>query len=1201
MDRFSVLVLGCIFSIILFISLAVSVQQSDPLKQFNVTPDSIFLNWTNNYASNITITINETFNNITIEILNSTSGNENYTQSNLETACTNHTTSGYKLYVINSYGNYTNTIGPLNATNSTNVIIIDNLIYNHLVCKPGRYWVEKFTIRNSTQTNETVNITIFIDIPISSSNPNNANILTTGIGSFYGRLPINATTYHSFYFNSSLVPNATGIKINLTLSSSQDADLFLFDNSSTPVLKAKSINTTTTESLLYSYVPQNMMWEIRVYGNSTSEMSYNGNIIFTTLNVTNSSNSSQQVSSMNFGNMNASETKQINITLKNEGNLILSNVAESKELYFIKMFGGSGPNNFTLLVPNSSITSKVKASLNWTGSSNYSLRIYNQSDSLLVTSANKHFNANKTGVMQEEYNETTNIGSTAGLWKFEIFNSSANDADPYNITVYIYVSPSNWTVTNYTLMTINRTGNNNYAVDVQVNFTVQNISLDGSYEGYVQYLDNNGAGIKVPLSLNVRTPMLVVNNSLGSMTSTINENYGVNHTRSVNFLLNNTGYYNLSLTLTNSSGILTCFSGSCSGYFANLNYNQTTSINNYSSQVLNVNITYNTSMPVGIYEGWLFMNGSNYPTSSGSHPYETFNLTLRLNLTRDLDVRNFDIISIDGDKIVGNASVDENVTAKFKIYYTNGTEIEAGTALNTSNFTIWLTHKNMSSFRIPSTSGSLTLYNGTNPIYIDSTRTYSVNFNVPQNKPGGTYDVHAVANYTKSASAIYGGEAVNQTLIINNSAIYLSFMNSTPIYLDEITTSYYYVTATNYGTKPAMGSITFSNSTCQYAIFESTASSGMTNCSGTVSGGTWKEINVPNGTTCYFAWKITTYNVSTDRSCGPDVLKITYNESNLQNVTISNLYVYDDDGGGTTTTTVSSSENEGGVQDTTTITTTTTTTIPTVKYLNITSYPSVVSIAQGSNKTENVTVNNINNTLTQTVNLTVLFINSTWYSIYPSSGVTIANKTSYTYNITFMIPDNTTVKDYSGKFFAESSYGGVTQAFTLRVTPGTKLQSQISANLSSYKIEIQNIEKELNKTKNQNNTEAKNLFSQLKQKFSQASSYANQSDYRSAYDLLDDIESLLNQTKTALSLSGSKGFGLGINLGDLKGLSIWIIIAVVAIVAVVLGYLFWPTSGGFKPQKEYLPEVKKDDKKTTINEQLEKLKEKWRRAQESKK
>jgi hypothetical protein len=1080
--------------------------------------------------------------------------------------------------VINSTGNYTNTIGPIN--DSVDVTIKDNITLSYR-CKPGRYWVEKFTIRNTTLISETANITVFIDVPISASN--NADILTTGSGSFNGQLPINSTTYQSFYFNTSLVPSATGIKINLTgWLSTQDVDLFLLDNSSTPILKAKSINTTTTESLLYSYLPQEKMWEIRIYGNSTSNASYSGNIIFTTLNVTNTSYSSQQISSINFGNMNASETKQINITLKNEGNLNLSSVTESKELYISRMFGGSGPKNFTLLIPNSSIVSRIKVSLNWTGGSNYSFKIYNQNDSLLLTSANKRLNANKTGVMQEEYNETTNIGSTANLWKFGVFNSSANDTDSFNLTVYVHVSPSNWITTNYTTMTFNSTDNNNYTV--VVNFTVQNNSLDGSYEGYINYLDNNGVGIRIPISLNVRAPMLVVNNSLSSLISTINESYGINHTRSVNFFLNNTGYYNLSLTLTNSFGILTCFSGGCSGYFANLNYNQTTFINNYSSRVLNVNITYNSSMPVGVYEGWILINGSNSPVSLSSHPYETFNLTLRLNLVRELDVRNYGLTSSAGnDNIIGNASAAENITLNFKVYYINGTEIENQNALSASNFTVWLTHKNMSSYRIP-TSGSLSLYNGTTPIY---TADYNLLATVPANKPGGTYDVHLVANYTKSASAVYGGEGVNQTLVINNSALKLTCV-SCPSSLTNGSGSVYNISVKNYGWATAYSEkIRFIKGT---RISSVTSPGKSANCP--IDDMTNENITLAsigaNGTTCYIWWTITASTTSGDGTSIVNGTNAAYFDSYLP-VPITVTREEEEE----TTTTASSSDGDG--ETTTTIAASTVT----LKYLNITSYPSTVSIPQGGNKTENVIVKNINNTLAQQVNLTVQDIDSAWFSVNPSTKVKIENSTNRTYSVNFSIPENATVKDYTGKFSAYSFYDTDTKTFTLRVTPGAKLQSEITLNLSRYQSEFKELEIQLNESKKKgvNNTEAENLFNQLKEKLNQALNYINTSDYKSAYDLCDDIESLLNQTKTALSK--------GKAIGDFWKWGKWVIVAIVAVVFVIVSlYLFWPTPGfkiekpHFLQKKEFVPEEKKE--KSVLQDKFEKLKEKWKKAQEKK-
>ncbi|RLG56867.1 MAG: hypothetical protein DRN95_06265, partial [Candidatus Hydrothermarchaeota archaeon] len=1058
-----------------------------------VKPVELFLNWTNNYASNITITINESFNNITVEILNGTSSViPNYSQINSLTYCQ---PGEYRLFIIdvNESNSYDNFIGPLNATNSSIATVIDNVgQYSHLQCKPGRYWVEKFTIRNKTQTNETANITVFIDIPISASN--NANFLSTGIESFNGNFTPNATTYHSYYFNitelSNGTTNVTGVAINL--SSSADTDLFLLDDSGN--LKAKSINkSSNTEWLLHNFLPSSSaMWEIRVYGNSTSSISYTGYITFTGLNLLNSTN--QRVSSIDLGVKNASETIQKNFILRNELNLSLSNVVEQKEVYYEKKFGGSGSNNFTFIVP--SFASKVRVSMNWTGGSNYSFEVYNQSGILVGSSVNKHVYANITGVMEEEYDEISSIGSSAGLWRVEVRNNSVI-TDPYDVKVSIYVSPSSWIRSNYTSMTFNRSGESNSSTGIQINFTIPNNTMSGTYKGYIRYIDSNNAGIDIPFSVNVTTPMLVVNNTMNSMITRVDENYGANITRILNFILNNTGDYDLVINITNSSNVLSCVSGSCSGYHPTFIFNKITSITNHSSQTLNVNITFNSSMPKGLYEGWIFINATNSSISLSSHPYPTFNLTLRLNLTDLLDVRVFDIVSIDGNNIVENSTASENVTAKVRVYYINGTEIEAGNSLTTSNFSIWLINRNVSSYRIP-TSGSLSSYNGTNPLYYPDY--YNVNFTVPANKPGGFYDIHVNISYTRNVR--FSGEGVNTSFLLNNTGLYMALV-SYPSSLSNGTSGTVNVSIKNYGPVKALTpKIKLNKGSYISSVSYSSISS---NCG--VTGTPGEEVTIssinPNGTqVCYVAWTITAgSSEGTGTSTVNGTSGIWFNNLSFS----TNVYVPS-----TTTTTTAAS---------TSTSTTTTTTIPVEEavYLNITDYPSLVEIEQGQNKSISVTVKNINDTISQTVSLTILNMSSNWYDVSPSS-VLISYGDNYTFNITFKIPENASVMDYKGMFKAYSGYGSDFQRFTLRVIPGSKLQAEIVANLSSLKNEAKNLGKAINSSKAQgyNLTEVESLFNQLNSKINEALNYLNQSDYMSAYLLLDDIEDLLNKTKNAL-------------------------------------------------------------------------------------
>ena len=257
--------------------------------------------------------------------------------------------------------------------------------------------------------------------------------------------------------------------------------------------------------------------------------------------------------------------------------------------------------------------------------------------------------------------------------------------------------------------------------------------------------------------------------------------------------------------------------------------------------------------------------------------------------------------------------------------------------------------------------------------------------------------------------------------------------------------------------------------------------------------------------------------------------------------------------------------------------------------MNITDYPSLVSVEQGENKSVSVTVKNINDTVDQSVSLSILNLTSSWYSVDPSFA-TINHGNSRNFNVTFKIPENASVMDYKGMFKAYSSYGSTFQRFTLRVTPGAKLQAEIVANLSSFRNETVSLEKAINQSKAQGYdvSEAENLLNQTKLKLKQALNYLNQSDYRSAYLLLDDIENLLNQTKEALiKATSQKGFNVW------KWLK-WVGIAIAIGGAGFLVYLLWPTPT-YKPEKGYVYKRKKDEIREKIEEQAKKIKEKIKR------
>jgi hypothetical protein len=812
--------------------------------------------------------------------------------------------------------------------------------------------------------------------------------------------------------------------------------------------------------------------------------------------------------------------------------------------------------------------------------------------------------------MQEEYNETVNIPSDTGLWKVEVRNNT-NATDTYSLAVYIYVNTSIWITTNHTSVTLNATNTS----DVQINLAVPNTTMNGTYEGYLQYLDRNNVGIRVPFTVDVTTPMLVVNNTMNLATFTTDENYGVNLTRVLYFNVSNQGFYNLSVNFTDS-GNLSCYSGSCSEYNASFTYNTTSSIAANNFAIINVNITFNSSLPKNtIYSGWIYINAINTNSNLTSHPYSGFNITLRLNLTDLLDVRVRNIMSNDwSDNIISNSSVNETATIALNVYYINGTEI---TDLSLSNFTsVWLQERNVtdSTGRIPST-GNLSFYAATTPFYCTiscpswgGNNHYYINATVPANRPGGYYTVHVIANSTRNP--IYGGEGANQTLVINNTGLKLTAITSTSFYFYEGGSAQYLnISVINYGLISPGGNITIDN----WSNATITADSANSSCYAAISpsGGrtftfdstTSGDTIDPNGTeACVFSWKIVpASSVTSDTSVNN--LKILATDANFSD--IENIYILVQDNTTTGTTTVPSSSTSGTSGTTSNATSTIS---GTSNYLGIIDYPKNISIEQGGSKKVEVTVKNTNNTLTQNMMISVSGINSSWYTVSPSSPVKLKRGESKTFEVTFNIPSNASIGDYSAKFNGTSIYinpvrpdisfiyDTVLKSFTLKITPGEAFKSEINSKLSQYKNEMNSLEGQINqsKSKDYNTSEAESLFDQLKTKVNQASNYITNNDYTSAYSLFSQIDSLINQTKSSLaSLSSITGNVAGIK-GNWWDWGKWVIIVVVVIVAALFAYMLWPTKIETKPSVAVVQQ-EITERKDKITETFDKLRERLKK------
>jgi len=141
---------------------------------------------------------------------------------------------------------------------------------------------------------------------------------------------------------------------------------------------------------------------------------------------------------------------------------------------------------------------------------------------------------------------------------------------------------------------------------------------------------------------------------------------------------------------------------------------------------------------------------------------------------------------------------------------------------------------------------------------------------------------------------------------------------------------------------------------------------------------------------------------------------------------------------------------------------------------------------------------------------------------------------------------------------------------------------------------------QINESRDQgyNTSEVESLFSQLKTKIDQANDHIDSGDYTSAYNLLDDIASLINQTKTSLTGLPITGRVGGV-LGDWWSWGKWVIIVVVVVVVSVLGYMLWPTKFGEpKPAPGAVVQRAVEGKKDKITETFMKLKERWKKIKE---
>ncbi len=1205
--KFGVAVLSIFAVLTLFLFWVMPVLSSTPYtkstyNEFNITYDSypLYINWTSDII-NVTGKVDGLIlyvENGSTHILSNYSQNSFYSaggnypnlgdSSNYSMCFTDATDgSGMKFSVQNaSNGIFSNT----STLDTSNVWILN--LSAHSICPPGRYY-GYFTVRNLTNSssyvNNTANVSAIIDIPISKDNTLNS---TDFSGFFYGTMPEDYYTYHSYYFNTSEFENTTAVTISLS-GFSEDVDLFLFDSDG--IIKNASMNPgTQSEKISYMHLPYGEMWEIRVYG--TKSTVYKGHIYFSRINAS--------VSSINLGtmdpNQNGTKTNGNSLfRLSNVDNKNVTNVQQITELYRVEKWDNDGrgydKNNYSIEVLVPSFAEKLMVKIEWakqsTGNvSNWTLYLYNPSGTLIGSSLDQYISANVTNATAMESVTTTTISE--GYWNVTVINGNTSEEQTpsvYNITAYIWFNSSRWIATNFTngtLIGAAGMGNpTNASCDVNVSInTPQEKLMNGSYEGFLRYTNNSGWVINVPLKFDLKAGFLILNHNISNATATfiIKESIGIDKNRFINISYNNSGAYDIYFNYSHSSFNLTNDESWINFTIDNLPGSTSDRghiIPAYSSDT--IDITLNISQAIthdtqGIYNGWITFNttlaaddGLNDTTRS--YPYGNFNISIKVNLTDELEIN---ITGIKWDSQGGLPYEMENITRNdtftFKFYVTlpNGTNV---TLYSHHNATlIHLNESNMTTHggHLSNRTYGWSSYN--NPICDGNDFCY-VNGTLRPNFLGGKYTVRINVSYYTGRVNLTGTGVYNY-LIVNNTGLNMSIINNGAGSknnnigtIDEGKSKYFNISVTNYGNATARGKLLMG--TCSYVTITAYAANDTSGCYWGKSGN-YFTLNLGPQKTCWFAWKITASSThDSNKSCvDSNLISINFTDPSFGNISGVTLIVGNADAS-------SSSGNDGGDDSDDGDSSTTTD-----RSVSITNYDSLVSIVLGSSGSTNVTVKNTGEvTSAIKLNVSVDGISKTISPTYCNLGV----NAECDFEVTLDVYNETNLGNHAGTLRAyvsqyETWYDE--ESFTVKVLSNPEREAEINDSYINLSATLEGLINEFNALRptiiglvsEDNLTFVDNLVNDTNSLITESWNAIASGDYITAEEKLNQVEAniiTLNNGITALKLEAETNRSM-----QQGGLWIWIVIGVIiAGAAGFLIYMLMPPSG-YHPKYGYSKE-----------------------------
>lgn len=868
----------CLPLLIVAVSLALAIYAAalaPQSNQFTVT-GSVFFNW-----SNGAIRIVSGYNGLTVSIRNSSttiqpmyfqtssyavSSYPNYTSSAALLCMGTGGSSGTKFLLQNSTQSYTNTT-TLNLGQSMYFYFSP-----YTYCPPGLY-NGTVTVENASNLSDNVNITATIIVPISMDN---TLMDGTKTGSFKGTL---SSGYHSYYFWTNATSNAKAVTINLT-GLTADLDLFLLDSSGV-VLGSSVSSGTSTESILYTSLPTNpQLWEIRI-GNSSS--SYQGYIYFSSLSISNSS--------LSLGTIGLNNTYNTTFTLTNLANSTIDSVSESIEIYKVLQWTNlDGSAGFQFLVPT--FAQKIEAIVTWkneTGKnmSDWDMNLYDANGVLRGTSNSTSQVAIGSNASAKEIISYTGSVTTSndGLWNLSVYNgSSTGSLCSYNLTIMIWFPRSEWIYTNWTTSTFNNTGLTNASRTVNVSITVPETRvLDGQYAVNLYYSNGSGSVFIAPVNFSLKAGTLLVGGNLTDTTYRWEDNVGINrtgiHARQLSIEVNNTGSYPVNYS-GQSSGSLNLTTNESKFLNFTVDWpNNPIAANANTSVELSVTIdTTVTGNTQGVYRGWIAFNSTNVTTTTSSYPYNLFNLTLEINLSNQLTVN---ITQVSPTQILNN-SQSNNLTITAVVMLANGSVISNNGIMTSSNFTsARLTERTLTSYYTAASSvgdaDSATCGGGV----------CRVNATMPSGMTGGNYSVSLQVSHSLGGVVMNGSSSYNSVLV-NETGLFVSSEAGSDLgIMNEGTSKYVKFYVTNHGGFPA-------NSANLYFYVPSgcpvTATTYDQGCSATESGATFTTTIGANGTMCWYRWRLTSSNITSDKSCSGLEVRVL-DKKTFSNATGMSLFV----------------------------------------------------------------------------------------------------------------------------------------------------------------------------------------------------------------------------------------------------------------------------------------------------------------------